>query len=150
MEGTIFRLNDQTGLTVIEIILAILVVSIAVVGMTSAISFVGQGSLDAEVTSNAKELAQEKMEQIMGDKRDAALGYASVITPGQYPAEPAVAGFTNYSRSVTITEVNPNDLSAALAGSGFARVVVDVSYAGLPGVPTPAASLVTVVTNVRE
>ncbi|MFY9269746.1 MAG: prepilin-type N-terminal cleavage/methylation domain-containing protein [Candidatus Manganitrophaceae bacterium] len=142
--------TDVRGFTLIEIILAVLVISIAVVGMTSAISFVGQGSLDAEATSTAKELAQEKLEQIMGDKRDMARGYAYVITPGQYPAEPAVAGFTNYSRSVTVTEVNPSDLSIPSANSGFARVGVDVSYAGLPGVPTPAASLVTVVTNVRE
>ena len=138
------------GFTLIEVILSIVVVSIAVVGMTSAISFMGRGSLSAEVTSTAKELAQEKMEQIMGDKRDAARGYAYTITPGQYPVESPVAGFTNYSRSVTITEVDPNDLSAPLAGSGVARVVVDVSYTGLPDVPTPAASLVTVVANVRE
>lgn len=142
--------SDAGGFTLIEVILSIIVVSIAVVGMTSAISFMGRGSLNAEVTSTAKELAQEKMEQIMGDKRDAARGYGYTITAGQYPAESPVAGFSNYSRTVTITEVDPNNLAVALAGSGVARVVVDVSYAGLPNVPTPAASLVTVVANVRE
>ncbi|HLG21631.1 MAG TPA: hypothetical protein VI382_02360, partial [Candidatus Manganitrophaceae bacterium] len=62
----------------------------------------------------------------------------------------------NYSRGVEICLVDANlgnpdcDPTAPNSDIGYKRVTVSVNYSGLPDLASPVASLVTVVTNVRE
>lgn len=148
-----FRRDDEDGFTLIEIILAILIISIAVVGLTSVISFTGRGSLNAEVMSTAAALAQERMEQLMAAKRNAGYG-ALALGPAADP--PFAAPFDKYSRNVEICLVdaallNPDcDPAAPNIDAGYKRATVSVNYAGLPDLSSPVASVVTVMTNVRE
>lgn len=144
------------GFTLIEIILAIIVISVAVLGLISSISFTTQGGLNAEVMSTAKELAQERMEQLMAQKRNSGFASLSPIGLGTYAA---VSGFTGYERREDICYVdsglnpNPNPpppTACSAVATDYKQVTVNVRYAGLPNLASPAASIITVVTNVRE
>ena len=72
-------------------------------------------------------LAQERLEQIFAAKANSGYGYG-YITAANFPDETPVAGFTGYSRSVTITEVRGNDLTTPLVNSGFKKIVVKVTW----------------------
>lgn len=149
------RTGNKNGFTLIEIILAILIISIAVVGMISAISFTTGKSLHAEVMSTAQELARERMEQLMAIKRDN--GYsdpaldqvAMVLTPMASP-------FDRYSRGIEVclvdTALGNPDCNPALPNTdlGYKQITVGVDYSGLADLSSPVVSLVTVVANVRE
>lgn len=147
--------GDKSGFTLVEIILAILIISIAVLGMTSAISFTASGSLNAEVMSTAKELAQERMEQLMAIKRNTGYGDPA-LTQAAMLFSPLAPPFAQYSRGVEVCLVDANllnpDCDSALPNSdaGYKRVTVSVNYTGLPDLSSPVASVVTVVTNVRD
>lgn len=149
-------LTDQRGFTLIEIVLAILVVSIAVVGATSAINFTASWSLNAEVSATAKELAQERMEQLMAMKRNN--GYndpAFNIGPTTLALTPLAAPFAQYSRGEQICLVDANllnpdcDPAAPNNDAGYKKITVSVGYTGLPNL-SPAATVVTLISNVRE
>lgn len=148
--------KDQHGFTLIEIILAIVVVSIAVVGATSAINFTATSSLSAEVMSTAKELAQERMEQLMAIKRNN--GYndpAFTIGPTTLALTSLAPPFDQYSRGEQICLVDANllnpdcDLVAPNNDGGYKQITVSVGYAGLPNL-SPVTTVVTVISNVRE
>src|SRR5579863_919124 len=150
------RRKDQPGYTLLEIILAILVLSIAVVGISSAISFTTAQSLNAEVMSTAKELAQEGLEELIAAKRT---GGFSALTPVGLGAYGAVAGFPGYTRRSDICYVNagltpkpnpPPPASCSGVSTNYKQLTVSVQYQGLPSLASPVVSLITVVTNVGE
>ena len=76
------------------------------------------------LASRARWLATEKLEDIIADRHGTNRGY-SYLTGANYPNEPSVSGFANYSRTVAFTETEA-DLSTA--GSGYMTVDVAVSW----------------------
>jgi prepilin-type N-terminal cleavage/methylation domain-containing protein len=131
MRGAEYRVkNDQDGFTLIEIIITLVVLSIAVVGLLSVFATAIKGSANPVVLNRAIALAQEKMDTIIGDRMNSARGFAYII-PGNYPADIPVTGF---NRSVTIMCVNPGALDtdsgvapgAGGCASGYTHVTVTV------------------------
>lgn len=100
------------GITLIEAIAAIVVASIALPSMLWAMqgAHVTRGSAYG---TRARWLAAEKLEDIIADRHSVSRGY-SYIVAGNYPFEGNVAGFENFSRTVTITETG-----VSLSGEGF-------------------------------
>ncbi len=148
------NLVNGKGFTLIEVILAILIISIAVLTLVSSISFTTSRGLNAEVMSTAQQLVQERMEQLIAQKRNN--GYATLLPIG-LGAYALVAGFSGYERREDICYVdsglnpNPNPPPPTVCGvvdAGYKQVTVSVRYTSLPDAPT--VSLMTVVTNVRE
>jgi prepilin-type N-terminal cleavage/methylation domain-containing protein len=130
--------NNQDGFTLIEIIITLVVLSIAVAGMLSVFTTAITGSANPAVLNRANALAQEQMDTIIGDRMNSARGFAYII-PGNYPADVPVTGF---NRSVNIFCVNPaaldTDNGVAPGGSGcasgYTHVEVTVAHAAIGSV----------------
>ncbi len=148
-------INREDGFTLIEIILAIIIISIGVLGLVSAISFTTGKSINAEVVSTAQVLAQERIEELIAKKRDAGYGASPDLDIGTTTTA-LPSPFTGYTRIVEVCLVDANlqnpDCDPGLPNNdvGFKRVTVNINYSGLPDLPSPVVSLVSVVADVRE
>lgn len=112
------------GFTLIEAIIAIVVLAVAVPPMLWSIQDSQVSRVAPILASRARWLATEKLEDIVADRHSSTRGYGYVID-ANYPAEAAVTGMTGFSRSVAITETG-----AALAsgGTGYKLVTVTVGW----------------------
>ena len=136
----------ESGFTLIEVILVIVIMAIAIPSLIMGVSFMTQRQVNALGTTTAVDLAQERLEQIIADKRNPLVGFAN-INNARYPAETPVAGFAQYNRTVNIVCVSPANLDAAVAcPTDYRRVQVTVQAVGV-GQSVPDAVLVTLVTN---
>lgn len=137
------------GFTLIEVILVIVVLAIAIPGLISAVSFMTARQVNTVGATIAADLAQEKMEEIMGDRMNAARGYAYVVNANYAAETPMAAPFGNYNRTVNIICVTAADLNPLVppaCPTDFKRIQVTVSAVGV-GPNVPDAVLYSVVTN---
>jgi prepilin-type N-terminal cleavage/methylation domain-containing protein len=140
---------NTKGFTLIEVILVIVIMAIAIPGLIITVSFMTKAQVNTIGTTTAADLAQEKMEEIMGDRMNPAVGfgYGHIIT-GNYPAEtPMAPPFDRYNRSVTITCFMDSTLTVTVGcPTDYTQVQVTVQAVGL-GTSVPDAVLVSLVTN---
>ncbi len=126
----LFRHRHQLGFSLIEVIITLVVLSIAAVGVLSVFTTGMTGSADPLFQNQATHLVQEKMDRIIGDRMNPARGYA-YINPANYPAETPVAGFPAFNRSVAVFCVTAADLNTSTGappcGSGYTHVTVTVT-----------------------
>ena len=113
------------GFSLVELIAVIVLLSVGLVALlqvfgtaTRSIGTNVDGQLGAQLT-------QERAERVLVDRR--VRGYTYVTTPGTYPAEPVVAGFTNYARTTVFT---PLAVAPCAPGGTCQQVVVTVTRAG--------------------
>ena len=120
--------RNQRGFTLIEIIITIVLLAILTSGLMAMFTTYSKRNGDPSVFTQATELAQEKMEQIISDKENSAKGF-SYVANANYPAENPVFGFTNFNRSVSIIYVDPaGNLNAPAAGTpNYKNISVTVS-----------------------
>ena len=138
--------KNQAGFSLIEIIITLTVLSIAVVGVLSVFTTGLQGSADPLIIDQATQLAQEKMDIIIGDRQNSARGFTWVAAADystnalKYPPENPVTGFTNFNRSVTIVCVDAGNLNNnngqpfPCASSGYAHIDVTVTNTAIGSV----------------
>ncbi len=129
------------GFTLIEIIITLIVLSIAAVGVLSVFTAGMKGSSNPLMVDQATQLAQEKMDETIALKKSGGFGAVVPVAPG--PFIPAVAGFT-WSRTVDC--VTAADLATSTGAppcaSGYAHVIITVTNTVVGSV-----SVDTVVTN---
>lgn len=120
-----------TGFTLVEAIIAIAVIGGGLIGVMYAFNSSTKASILTERTVVASFLTREKLERIVADR--STKGYAATIATN-YSDGQLTGNFSAFSRNVSIVEVDP-DLDAGvdsfldpLAGSGYARVTVAVTY----------------------
>ena len=118
------RLRAARGLTLMEVVAAIVLVGIAAPPLLIAVRDATVRRASGQQMIVARWLVNEKMEDILADRHSTTRGYAYVVN-ANYAAESPVTGFTGYSRSVSVTETAAN-LSSA--GTGYKTVVVTVSW----------------------
>lgn len=132
----------EQGFTLIETVIVVVVIGLAF-GILIPFALSLRNSPSSPLTDLGATLAQEKIEQMIADRRDTSIprGFVYATTPANYPAEaPAAVGFNGYTRSVAITCVTSANLNAAgsapspscAASAGqtdYARVTVTVSHA---------------------
>lgn len=138
----------SAGFSLIEIVITLVVLSIAAVGVLSVFSSTQRGSADPLLLNQAVQLAQEKMDEISGDRKNIARGFQYIV-PGSYGPETPVPGpgFTNFNRTVTICCVTPPPPANALnntapcvapgvggCASGYTHVTVTVTNATIGSV----------------
>ena len=123
------RTRSEQGFTLIEAIIAIVVLGIAVPVVVVLLRSAGLQSAKAERLSQATLMAQGKMDQVIADKK--ARGYAYVCSlfaedPDHYDDEPS----PGYTRAVTATD-------DTLEGVAYKEVTVTVASddAQFPPVP---------------
>jgi prepilin-type N-terminal cleavage/methylation domain-containing protein len=113
------------GFTLIEAITAIVVLAVAVPAMFWGIRDAQMRRVDPIQASKARWLAAERLEDIIADRHSSARGYSYVVA-ANYPTESAVAGFSGFSRSVTITEGGASLVAGS--GTGYKTVTVSVTF----------------------
>src|SRR5574337_941551 len=121
--------KNSGGFTLIEIIITLVVLSIAAVGVLSVFTTGISGSADPSLAGQATQLAQERMDAIMGDRANSSRGYTWITAAvNPYPAENPVTGFPAFNRSVNIFCVTSADLNTSTGAppcaSGYAHITV--------------------------
>ena len=121
----------QKGFTLIEAILTLTILATGIVGVLTLYQRNIANSDEMAQTLTATLLAQEKLEQIVHDKKYKLYPY---IITANYPATEDLTseGYPDYTRTTTIEEVNGTNLTTSQNGTGYKRVTVGVSVAGGP------------------
>ncbi len=133
---------SRRGFSLVEAIVALLIVGVAIPPMLWAMSAAQARRADAALAATAGWLATEKLEDIIADRHSTTRGY-NYIASTNYGAEVGVTGFLRFSRSVGIAETGA-DLSSA--GTGYKTVTVSVGYSDSRN-QTRSLQLKTVVTS---
>ena len=118
------RGKNKPAFTLIESLAAVVILAIAIPPMLWSIREAHVGRVDAILSSRARWLATEKLEDVIADRHSTTRGY-TYLTTGNYSAESPVTGFANFNRSVALTETTA-DLSTS--GSGYMNVTVSVTW----------------------
>ncbi|CAI2719249.1 prepilin-type N-terminal cleavage/methylation domain-containing protein [Nitrospina watsonii] len=129
------RMDTEAGFTLIEIIIAILVVAIAVPSIMIAFSSL-KGSVTPEYVIEAAELGQLQMEAMAARTRT-QIPAAGTYTCAAFQAtvtevQCAVAGFAAYSYDWVVEDVNATDPDTSSPGATFGKkVTLTVSRANM-------------------
>lgn len=117
-------MRNSGGYSFIELIMAILLMSIAIPGIVLMFTYVMTNSHDAEFVAISNFLASEQMEIILADKAGTGVGYGyDSITAGRYSSVNPGAPFGAWSRSVSVETQPPDDL-----GFDYKVITVTVSH----------------------
>jgi prepilin-type N-terminal cleavage/methylation domain-containing protein len=141
-------MENNQGFTLIELIITIIVVSVGVLALIAALSFGTGRSINSELMTTGTTLAQERLEQLIAEKR--ANGYSSALLAiGTTTDPPLAAPYADYTRTVEICNVDVNlgnpDCTAPSVDTGYKRITVTVTNTRLPAESTVQA--VTLVTD---
>ncbi len=106
--------GSERGFSLIEIVITIIILGIAT-GILVPFIVSLRGSANPVLMEQAVVLSQERLEQMIADRRDSATprGFRYATTPANYPNENPVAGYPDFTRSVTIMCVTTANLDAA-------------------------------------
>ena len=130
---------NAKGFTLIEIIITMVVLSIAAVGVLSVFTAGIKRSADPLILNQAIALAQERMDAAVALKKSGGYNAVVTINPG-VPAFPAP--FNVFSWTQTVTCVAADLVTPAACTVGYKIVTVTVTHAVIGSV-----SLDTLVTN---
>ncbi len=128
------RGSGDSGFTLIEIIITLVVLSIAAVGVLSVFTAGMKGSADPLILNQALSLAQEKMDEAIGLRRVA--GYAAVTNVGA-TAFPAPFNAYTWARAVDC------DPTFTPCPASYQRVTITVAW----NAGADTVSLVTLIAN---
>src|SRR5215468_5576988 len=117
-------MQRRSGFTLVETVAAVIILAIAIPPMLWSIRQAQIQRVNPMMVSKARWLATEKLEDIVADRNSSTRGYGYVIA-GNYPAENPVAGYTGFTRTVTITETAADLVTV---GTGYKKVTVTVTW----------------------
>ena len=118
------NIHGQQGFTLLELVMVIMLVAVASVPILGQFSQASSILLTDEIIQTAAQLAQERAEGILADRRTA--GFAAVPTG---TINDVLGGaYSSYSRTVTVT--SPPGGSGCAAGAICKEVVVSVDHSG--------------------
>jgi Tfp pilus assembly protein PilV len=118
-------IKNQKGFSMLEGVFTTMLLAVGLVGGMAVMQNATATTLNGDMNSTAVQLANEKIEEIMGDNE--FQGYDN-ITDENYDAETLSAPYQGFSRSVNVTEVDSDDLTTEEVGSGLKKVDVTVSW----------------------
>ncbi len=129
LNHAIFKIcKCQRGVSLVELIFVIIFLGIALASTLTMVSTSVTQSMDSETLSLASMLAEQKMEEIRGDKNGRGYFY---ITSQNYENEANAGGYSGFTRSTTVTTYQ-----------NYKKVEVVVAKENIPSV-----MLVTYLTN---
>ncbi len=130
----------KRGFSLIEIVLVMVILSIGLTTLILVLRYSVIQSANTHFYTIANWLCQEKIEEILSDRRDNGFGY---IDERNYRDEEPISGFPTYSRTTEIDYVNLSDLnSESKRATDYKRVKISVSGGG-SSTPLEMFSLVT-------
>jgi len=123
------------GYSLIEMVMVILLMSVAIPGLVGLYTTVLTNSHNAEIMTVADLLAVEQMEIIFADKHGSGLGGYNAINSGRYSSVNPTGYFSAYTRTVNIQTIN--------AGQPYEYklITVTVNHPLIPSVVLNAAVL---------
>ncbi|MBT8117479.1 MAG: type II secretion system GspH family protein [Gammaproteobacteria bacterium] len=117
-------IREQRGFTLLELVMVIVLVALASIPILGQFSQASGTLLTDEIIQTAAQLAQERAEGLLADRRNT--GYAAVPTG---TVNDVLGGaWSSYSRTVTVT--SPPGGSGCAAGATCKEVVVSVDHSG--------------------
>lgn len=121
-------MRNQQGYSLVEIVLVIIILGITIPPLLNLFSYNLTNSSESEYSTRALYFAEERMEEILGDKRasDAGKGFGYILAPGRYPDDEPATGFT---RHVTIDTAGKR-----VNGIPYAEVRVVVRHAEIDSI----------------
>ena len=139
-------LVDQRGMTLPEILAAVVVIMVALVALASAIPISAYGIQEGSQLTTATFLANQRMEQVKLAAWTATpavdsigISASSTAAPQSggtttFPDEsPVAAPYTQFTRTVRITDCGIGAGCGGLVDAGLRQVTVTVSYRPLTG-----------------
>lgn len=132
--------NNQKGFTLLETILTLVILSVGIFGAMLTTQNAAANSVSDDCKTIALFLANEKMEEIISDK--AFKGYQYVLT-NDYSSD----SNSGYTKSISIQEVQAQDLTTSSSGSGYMKVVVSVAWGTKNYEKVQIATLLTEISN---
>jgi prepilin-type N-terminal cleavage/methylation domain-containing protein len=124
----------RPGVTIIEVVMAIVILSIALPPMVASFADASRQSIRPSNSTVASFLAIDRMEEVVARRYQGTDGYAALTVPSMsaFPAETVVSGFPLFARTTVIEYVTINFASGAIAASGsdkgYKRVRVTVTW----------------------
>jgi prepilin-type N-terminal cleavage/methylation domain-containing protein len=122
-------MTTHRGLSLIEVVLAIIILGLAVPPLLFSISAGAKQQQSTMIEQNLVQLASERLWAISAQHADPTRGYAA-ITAATYPNETAPRAMTGYTRRTEIREVSPSDYTTSQPASGIKRFRVTVTGPG--------------------
>ncbi len=121
--------TNRNGFTLIEAIVAIVVLSVAMPSMMWSIREAQMNRANPVLSSRARWLAVSKLEDVIADRHSVTRGYDYLIT-GNYPDEPSIAGYNGFSRRVLLDETT---VDLVTPGDGYMIATVEVAWTDAGG-----------------
>lgn len=112
MQMSGIRMQETKGFTLIEVLIAVLLLGIGLISMASLAATVINGNASSSRLTTATTLAEDKLEEIQ------RRGYANAENSAG--TESSVSGYTSFSRTTTVTAGSP--------GTGMKTATVTVSW----------------------
>lgn len=139
------RTPAEDGFTLIETIIAIVILTIAAPPLLMALSATHSERAVTARSIEASWLAADQLERVIRDRHSPTRGYGYLVE-ANYPDLSALPEAPAFSRAVTITETAP-DLTSA--GAGAKTVTVSIAWTD-PMTGARSFALSTVLTDVAE
>jgi prepilin-type N-terminal cleavage/methylation domain-containing protein len=120
------RVTDQRGMTLAEVIVAVAIIGVGLVALSSAIPLGAYGIQEGNQLSTATFLANQRMEELRNAKWDTGL------TVGTSTETPMAAPYTGYNRTVQIRGCDTGGCGDIFSAD-LRQVTVTVSYRPMTG-----------------
>jgi type II secretory pathway pseudopilin PulG len=143
---------DQRGMTVPEILAAVVVIMVALVALASAIPISAYGIQEGSQLTTATFLANQRLEHVklkqwtvkpdvdaVGVSASATAAPVSGATTTFPDENPVAAPYTQFTRTVRITDCGTGAGCGGVVHAGLRQVTVTVSYQPLTGQGQAAA-----------
>jgi prepilin-type N-terminal cleavage/methylation domain-containing protein len=116
--------GKQQGFTLLELVMVITLVAVASIPILGQFSQASSILLTDEIIQTAAQLAQERAEGILADRR--GKGYAAVLTGTT--SDVLTGAYGSYSRTVSVT--SPPVGSGCAVGATCKEVIIAVDHSG--------------------
>ncbi len=146
------KLGNRDGMTLAEILVAMAIMGIGLVGLASVIPLASYGMQEGNQLSTATFLANQRLEQVRNSSWTASpvadnIGVSpSASTPPQsgatvtFPDEsPLAAPYGGYARTVRVTDCGVGAGCGGVTNAGLRQITVTVRYTPLTGVGQAAS-----------
>ena len=125
----------RAGFTLIETIMAIVILAVAVPPMLWAVTESQRMRMNPMMASKARWLAVERIEDVIADRHSTtARGYDWIVNSNNYVVENPgdIAGYLGFGREVKLKETGA-DLGVLVVGGGYLIVTVEVDWVDAKG-----------------
>jgi prepilin-type N-terminal cleavage/methylation domain-containing protein len=116
--------GKQRGFTLLELVMVITLIALASIPILGQFSQASSMLLTDEIIQTAAQLAQERAEGLLADRR--SNGYAAVLTGTT--SDVLTGAYSSYSRTVTVT--SPPVGSGCAVGATCKEVIIGVDHSG--------------------